>query len=244
MAMARNKKTPPPPVAYQSTGAAEVFFNDFTKDDPWRVFRIMAEFVDSFEKMSRQGPMITVFGSARTQPEEQDYRQAEALGRLIVAEGFGVLTGGGPGIMEAANKGAFEAGGVSIGLNIELPMEQKPNPYLTTGIDFRYFFIRKVNFLKYALGVVVFPGGFGTIDEAFETLTLAQTDKINRIPIVLVGTAFWAPMREWIVDKLLGSNRISAADLDLFHLVDTPEEAMAHIRQIHTKNGRRSTVKP
>ncbi len=243
MTMAHNDRTPASATTYQSTGAAEVFFNDFTKDDPWRVFRIMAEFVDSFEKMSRQGPMITVFGSARTRPDEQDYRQAEALGRLIVAEGFGVLTGGGPGIMEAANKGAFEAGGVSIGLNIELPMEQKPNPYLTTGIDFRYFFIRKVNFLKYALGVVVFPGGFGTIDEAFETLTLAQTDKINRIPIVLVGTAFWAPLREWIVDKLLGSGRISPGDLDLFHLVDTPEEAMAHIRQIHTKNGRRSTVK-
>jgi len=242
--MASNRKTTPrPAAAYQSTGAAEVFFNDFTKDDPWRVFRIMAEFVDSFEKMSRQGPLITVFGSARTKPHQREYRQAEALGRMIVAEGFGVLTGGGPGIMEAANKGAFEAGGISIGLNIELPMEQKPNPYLTTGIDFRYFFIRKVNFLKYALGVVVFPGGFGTIDEAFETLTLAQTDKINRIPIVLVGKDFWTPACAWIGDKLLGGGRISPEDLGLYHLVDTPEEAMAHIRRIHAKNGRKSTVK-
>jgi hypothetical protein len=228
---------------YQSTGAGEVFFNDFTKDDPWRIFRIMAEFVDSFEKMSKQGPMITVFGSARTQPKEDDYRKAEKLGRLIVEAGYGVLTGGGPGIMEAANKGAFEAGGVSVGLNIELPMEQHPNPYLTVGIDFRYFFIRKVNFLKYALGVVVFPGGFGTIDEAFETLTLAQTNKINRIPVVLVGKKFWTPLRDWLKATMLADGRISASDINLFHLVDTPEEAMKHIYRFHARNGWVSTVR-
>jgi len=228
---------------YQSTGAGEVFFNDFTKDDPWRIFRIMAEFVDSFEKMSHQGPLITVFGSARTRPGQPDYRKAEELGRLIVKHGYGVLTGGGPGIMEAANKGAFAAGGRSVGLNIELPMEQKPNPYLTCEIDFRYFFIRKVNFLKYSLGVVVFPGGFGTIDELFETLTLAQTDKINHIPIVLVDKTFWTPVHTWIKTRLLADGRICAKDLELYTLVDTPGEAMRCIQRIHARNGRVPTVK-
>jgi hypothetical protein len=162
-------------------------FNDFTKEDPWRIFRIMAEFVESFETMSSQGPLVTVFGSARTKPGHKDYIEAEKMGRLLAENGYGTLTGGGPGIMEATNKGAHSAGGVSVGLNIKLPMEQDANPYLTAEVDFRYFFIRKVNFLKYALGVVVFPGGFGTIDEMMETLTLIQTNKINKIPLVVVG---------------------------------------------------------
>jgi len=239
----KNNHRKPKRPAYKSTGAAEVFFNDFNKEDPWRVFRIMAEFVESFEEMSSQGPLITVFGSARAKPDQPEYREAEKLGRLVVKAGYGVLTGGGPGIMEAANKGAFEAGGVSVGLNIELPMEQKPNPYLTEEIDFRYFFIRKVNFLKYSVGVVVFPGGYGTVDEAFETLTLAQTDKINLIPIMLVGRKFWEPLCGWMREHLLAPGRISPEDLDLFHLVDTPEEAVKKIVSIHRRTGMISTIR-
>ena len=209
----------------------EALFSDFNKEDPWRIFRIMAEFVDSFETMSSQGPLVTVFGSARTRPEERDYQEAEKMGRLLAKNGFGVLTGGGPGIMEAANKGAKEAGGNSVGLNISLPMEQKPNPYLVEEIDFHYFFIRKVNFLKYALGLVVFPGGFGTMDEFFEALTLIQTDKINPIPLCLVGVKFWSPLIEWFKNTLLVECRVSKEDFEIFNLVDSAEEAMQVILQ-------------
>ena len=205
---------------------SEVLFNDICKEDPWRIFRIMAEFVESFEEMSKHDNFITVFGSARTKPEENDYREAVKMGELIVKNGFEALTGGGPGIMEAVNKGAYEAGGESVGLNIKLPMEQEPNPYLTESIDFRYFFIRKVNFLKYAKGLVAFPGGFGTMDEFFEAITLVQTNKIPWIPIVLVGVEFWTPLVEWFTNTLLEKNRISPEDMDLFTLVDTADEAM------------------
>ncbi len=221
----------------------EALFNDFTKEDPWRIFRIMAEFVESFEKMSVQGPLITVFGSARTKPNETEYKEAVTMGRLLAENGYGVLTGGGPGVMEAANKGAQSAGGVSVGLNIELPMEQDANPYLTTQVDFRYFFIRKVNFLKYSLGVVVFPGGFGTLDEMLETLTLLQTDKINRIPLVLVGDDFWRPLIKWFETTLVDEKKIKESDLDYFKVVDTAEEAMDHILGIHRKKGLVHTVK-
>ena len=211
----------------------EALFKDFTKNDPWRIFRIMAEFVDSFETMSHQGPLVTVFGSARTKPEEHDYKEAEKMGRLLVENNYGVLTGGGPGIMEAANKGAKEAGGRSVGLNINLPMEQTSNPYLTEAIDFHYFFIRKVNFLKYALGVVAFPGGFGTMDEFFEALTLIQTEKVNPIPLCLVGKKFWQPAMDWFKNTLLFEKRVSPEDFDLFTLVDTSEEAMQIILEAH-----------
>ena len=199
---------------------------DFTQTDSWRLFRIMAEFVDSFEEMADEGPLITVFGSARTAENDPVYQDAVNVGRLLVKNGYGVITGGGPGIMEAVNKGAKEVGGTSIGLNIELPMEQSANPYLTTCVNFRYFFVRKVNFLKYALGVIVYPGGFGTMDEFFEVLTLVQTKKVAKIPIILVGREFWMPLKQWFVNVLLAEDKISAEDIDFFKIVDDASEAV------------------
>ena len=209
---------------------SEALFRDVREEDPWRIFRIMAEFVESFEEMSQQGPLITVFGSARTKPGHPEYEEAVKMGRLIVENNFGALTGGGPGVMEAVNKGAFEAKGTSVGLNIKLPMEQQANPYLTTTIDFRYFFIRKVNFLKYSSAVVAFPGGFGTMDEIFEAITLVQTEKIEQVPMVLLGKKFWSPVAEWFENTLLANDKISPEDLDLYTIVDTAEEAMEYIQ--------------
>jgi len=205
---------------------ADALFKDFTNSDPWRIFRIMAEFVDSFETMSQFDHVVTVFGSARTKPEEPDYQEAEKLGRILANAGHPVLTGGGPGIMEAANKGAKEAGGMSIGLNIKLPMEQSSNPYLTDEVDFHYFFIRKVNFLKYTEGVAVFPGGFGTMDEFFEVVTLIQTNKMPQVPICLVCSDFWQPVIDWFSNVFIPKQKISPKDMDLFHVVDSAEEAM------------------
>ena len=210
---------------------SEALFNDVCQEDPWRIFRIMAEFVESFEEMSRQGELITVFGSARTQPDHPEYQEAVKMGRLIVENGYGALTGGGPGIMEAVNKGAYEAKGKSVGLNIKLPMEQHSNPYLTVSVDFRYFFIRKVNFLKYSKAAIAFPGGFGTMDEFFEVLTLVQTNKIPPMPIILVGKKFWTPLIEWFKTTLLHEGeKISPEDMDFFHLVDSAEEAIQIIK--------------
>lgn len=208
---------------------------DFLSDEPWRVFRIMAELVEAIEDMSKQGPLISIFGSARTKPDHPDYQSAEKLAKVLSEAGYGVLTGGGPGIMEAGNKGAFENGGASVGLNIELPMEQHPNPYQTASLDFRYFFIRKLCFLKYSLAVVIYPGGFGTLDEMSETLTLIQTNKINPVPLVLVNRKFWAPLIEWFKEGLLKEGMISKEDLDLFVLVDTPEEALEYLRKCHAR---------
>ncbi len=222
--------------------SSDALFNDFTKEDPWRIFRIMSEFVDSFETMAAQGPLVTVFGSARTPSSSPHYASAEKLGRILAKNGYGVITGGGPGIMEAANKGAIEAGGKSIGLNIKLPMEQKPNPYQNLSLDFRYFFIRKVNFLKYANAVVVYPGGFGTIDEMSETLTLIQTNKINKIPLIVVGRKFWKGFLDWIASDLLDSGMISKNDLKYISVAESPEEVMLTIKKAHAK-GIPSTVK-
>ena len=215
---------------------------DFLQDEPWRVFRIMAELVEAIEEMSKQGPLVSIFGSARTKPEHPDYQSAEKLAKLLTESGYGILTGGGPGIMEAGNKGAFENNGTSVGLNIKLPMEQHPNPYQNTSLDFRYFFIRKLCFLKYSVAVVVYPGGFGTLDEMSETLTLIQTKKINPVPLVLVNKKFWAPLIEWFKQTLLEEKLISGEDLDLFILVDTPEEAMEYIRKRHSRVVQRTVI--
>ena len=202
--------------------------------DTWRIFRIMAEFVDSFEMLAElTTPMITVFGSARTPADSPVYLEAQKLGKMLAEHGYGVITGGGGGIMEAAQKGAYEAGGTTLGLNIVLPHEQKPNQYQTKSLNFRYFFIRKVNFLKKSLGIFVFPGGFGTMDEFFESLTLIQTGKANRVPLILVGRKFWHGATHWIENTLLENGCISPDDLKLFHVVDKAEEGMEYLLDCH-----------
>jgi hypothetical protein len=203
---------------------------EFLAQDPWRVFRIMAEFVDGFEMMAQVPPGISVFGSAREKPGRPYYTKAVEVGRLIAEAGFSVVTGGGPGIMEGANRGAKEAGGESVGLNIILPFEQVANPYLTKVINFRYFFVRKVMFSKYAVGFIFFPGGYGTLDEFFDTITLIQTGKIHRLPVALMGTDFWGPHVEWIRQAMHEQfGYIATEDLDLFTLTDDPAVAVRHI---------------
>ena len=206
-----------------------------TQEDIWRIFRIMAEFVDGFELMGKIKPSIAVFGSARVKPEDKYYKLAERVGREIVKKGFGVITGGGPGIMEAANKGAKEAGGSSTGVNIQLPHEQMHNPYIDSDklLDVRYFFIRKVMFFKYAQGYILMPGGFGTIDESFEVLTLIQTKKTQKFPVVLMGTEFWGSLLEWVKGTQLQSGFIDEDDLKLFKLTDDPVEAVNIICEFH-----------
>ncbi len=198
-------------------------------EDPWRVMRMQAEFVEGFSSLRGITNAVAVFGSARTKPDHPEYAMAEKLGRLIADNGFATITGAGPGVMEAANKGAFEAGGVSVGLGIELPFEQGMNPWVNLGINFKYFFVRKVMFVRYARGFIVLPGGFGTLDELFESLTLVQTGKIDSFPIALIGTKFWAPLVGWLRDTLAERGLINESDLDYFKIVDTPEEAVAHI---------------
>ncbi|MCK4982340.1 MAG: TIGR00730 family Rossman fold protein [Victivallaceae bacterium] len=215
---------------------------DFTNNDTWRIFRIMAEFVEAFETMSQQGPLVTVFGSARTKPDSPAYKEAEKMGRLLAENGYGVISGGGEGIMRAVNKGAYEAGGDSIGLNIELPHEQTPNKFQTHSLSFRYFFIRKVCFLKYTLGVVVFPGGYGTLDEFFESITLVQTGKINRIPIVIVGGDFWQKIFRELNKGLLESGAIEESDINLYKIVPDADAAMKYLLECH-KYGVQPTVK-
>lgn len=200
--------------------------DDFRNLDPWRIFRIMAEFVDGFESMAKIDNGVSVFGSARTPPEDKYYKMAVNLGRDLAMEGYTVITGGGPGIMEAANRGAREANGVSVGLNIDLPFEQKPNPFISKLLSFRYFFCRKVMFSKYSRAIVTFPGGFGTMDELFEHLTLVQTLKIPPMPIILVGRKFWGGMLAWIEDELMSQKLISTEDLKLYDIADNPSEVM------------------
>ncbi len=206
-------------------------------DDPhtltketWRIFRIMSEFVDGFEVMSAVGPAVSIFGSSRATPDDRYYQQAQALAAKFVEQGLAVITGGGPGIMEAANKGAIEADGTSVGLNITLPEEQLPNPYQNVALDFRYFFCRKVMFVKYALAFVCFPGGFGTMDEFFESMTLIQTEKSRKMPVVLFGSEFWEPLRKWMETAMRDQHGyIGPHDLELFHIVDDLDEAVSYV---------------
>jgi len=198
----------------------------FTHTDPWRVFRIMGEFVEGFDELATLSRGIAIFGSARTRPDDPDYKAAQETGALLAAQGFAVITGGGPGIMEAANRGAFDAGGLSIGCNIELPFEQKPNPYQTLSLTFKYFFVRKMMFVKYSLAFVIFPGGFGTFDELFEALTLIQTHKIRNFPIVLFGSQYWSGLLDWVRAVVLPGGKISEQDMDIFHITDSPAEVV------------------
>jgi len=206
---------------------------DFLNTDPWRVLRIQGEFVNGFDTLAGIGPCISVFGSARTMPRDDYYKAAEKTAALLVKEGLGVITGGGPGIMEAANKGAFEAGGLSIGCNIELPEEQKPNPYQNISLEFRYFFVRKTVFVKYSVGYIIFPGGYGTLDELFEALTLTQTGKIEHFPVALYGSDYWKELCGWINSCLVKRYAtISPEDSMLYKIVDTPEDAVSHIVEL------------
>src|SRR3954470_16064108 len=198
--------------------------------DSWRIFRIMAEFVEGFETMSRVGQAVTIFGSARTKPSERYYKAAEETARLLALDGFGVITGGGPGIMEAANKGAFEAGGMSVGCNITLPQEQEANRYQTITLDFHYFYARKVMFVKYASAFICFPGGYGTLDEFFETVTLIQTMKIEPFPVILYGSHYWGGLIDWM-RKTLIPKFMDPEDIDVFRVVDKPADAVRLIRQ-------------
>ena len=204
-------------------------WNEKKTNDSWAIFKIMGEFVNGYEKLSKIGPSVSIFGSARTKPEDKYYKLTEKVAHKIVDHGYGVITGGGPGIMEAGNKGAHLGGGTSVGLNIELPFEQHDNPYIDhdKSLDFDYFFVRKVMFVKYSQGFVVMPGGFGTLDELFEAITLIQTNKIEKFPIILVGTEFWEGLFDWVKSTLLNKfNNISEKDLDLIHLVDTEDEVI------------------
>jgi uncharacterized protein (TIGR00730 family) len=203
----------------ESPGLAE-----FTHTDTWRVFRIMGEFVEGFDELATLTRGISIFGSARTRTDDPDYQAAKETAALLARAGFAVITGGGPGIMEAANRGAFEAGGLSIGCNIELPFEQNSNPYLTKGLKFKYFFVRKMMFVKYSLGFIIFPGGFGTLDELFEALTLIQTKKIRNFPVVLFGSAYWGGLLGWIGDFAMKEGKVSEQDLKLLHVTDSPAE--------------------
>jgi uncharacterized protein (TIGR00730 family) len=200
--------------------------DEFTHTDTWRVFRILGEFVEGFDELATLTRGISIFGSARTSPDHPEYQAARETAALLAREGFAVITGGGPGIMEAANRGAFEAGGLSIGCNIELPFEQKPNPYQTRSLKFKYFFVRKMMFVKYSLGFIIFPGGFGTLDELFEALTLIQTQKISNFPVVLVGSAYWGGLLDWIRDFALKEGKISEQDLELLHITDSPAQVV------------------
>lgn len=210
---------------------------DFTDTDPWRVLRIQGEFVEGFDALSRVGPCVSVFGSARTKPDNEYYKAAVETGRRLVEAGFSVITGGGPGIMEAGNKGAQEAGGASIGCNIELPFEQIPNPYQTISLSFRYFFARKMMFVKYSIGYVIFPGGFGTLDELFEALTLAQTGKIEHFPIILYGGKYWEEMLDWVKNSVLAEGCIDEDDMELMTITDSPKVAVDIISQIALERG-------
>ncbi|MBI5416025.1 MAG: TIGR00730 family Rossman fold protein [Candidatus Omnitrophica bacterium] len=213
---------------------------DFKLEDPWRVFRIMSEFVDGFHELAEIGPAVSIFGSSRTRRTQQWHKLAERTAELLVKEGYAIITGGGPGIMEAGNKGASKAKGKSIGLNIDLPFEQKPNRYITHLINFHYFFSRKVMFVKYAKAFVIFPGGFGTLDEFFESITLIQTRRMERFPVVLFDSEYWHGLVSWLRHSVLKADNIDPEDLDIFKIVDTPEDVVKSIRDFYKDNRRKS----
>ena len=212
-------------------------WNEIKSSDSWAIFKVMSEFVNGFETLSKIGPCVSIFGSARTKPDNKYYQIAEQIAAKLVRHGYGVITGGGPGIMEAGNKGAKSEGGRSVGLNIELPFEQNGNPYIDPDklITFDYFFVRKVMFVKYSQGFIVMPGGFGTLDELFEAITLIQTDKIGKFPIVLVGRSYWQGLIDWMENTMLTEKNISPGDIGLFHMVDDATEAVAVIDDFYSK---------
>ncbi len=212
--------------------------NDLSVEDPWRVFRIMAEFVDGFDVLSKIGPAVTLFGSARIKRDHKYYKETEETAYLLAKEGYAIITGGGPGIMEAGNRGAKRAGGESVGLNIDLPFEQVPNPYITTLLNFHYFFCRKVMFLKYASAFVIFPGGYGTIDEFSESITLIQTQRMAKFPVIVFGSKYWKGLLDWLKDPVCREGCIEKRDLDIFQVVDKPKEVVTAIKKFysHKKN--------
>lgn len=203
--------------------------DEITSRDTWRIFRIMSELVEGFDTLGRLGPAVSIFGSKRCKPGEAEYELAELIAFKLAERGFAVITGGGPGVMEAGNKGAKKAGGTSVGLNIRLPEETGPNPFQTVSVDFRYFFLRKLMFVKYAMAFVILPGGFGSLDELFEALTLMQTNKIKRFPLFLVGSTFWNPLVDWMKDTVVTRGLLTQAELDLFTVLDDPDELVNQI---------------
>jgi uncharacterized protein (TIGR00730 family) len=207
--------------------------DEFTRGDPWRVMRIMGEFIEGFDKLAGLEKAVTVFGSARTLPDDPQYAAAVEVGRLLAKREFAVITGAGPGIMEAANKGAKLGGGRSVGCNIELPFEQGSNPYVDTLVNFRYFFVRKTMFIKYSAAFIIFPGGFGTLDELFEAVTLIQTGKISQFPVILFGRHYWAGLFRWLQTRVAGEKKINEGDVDLMHLTDDPAEAVELVAQAY-----------
>jgi uncharacterized protein (TIGR00730 family) len=216
--------------------------DDFTAKDTWRIFRIIAEFVEGFEMLARIPPAVAIFGSARSLPGSVPYDRAQAIAATLGKNGYSVITGGGPGVMEAANKGATDTGATSVGLNIELPLEQKPNIYANKLLNFRYFFVRKVMFVKYSIAFVILPGGFGTLDELFEAITLIQTRKIKPFPLILVGRDYWKGLLDWVGDTLIREKMIALEDLDILKTADTPEEVLYWVQDSRVRNGTHSTT--
>ncbi|MBT8351481.1 MAG: TIGR00730 family Rossman fold protein [Deltaproteobacteria bacterium] len=206
--------------------------DDFKTGESWRLFKIMGEFVEGVDSLHEVGPAVSIFGSARTKPDDPVYQKAEKIAALFAENNFAVITGGGGGVMEAANKGATEAGGTSIGLNIVLPFEQEPNKYSNLNLEFNYFFIRKVMFIKYAFAYIIMPGGFGTLDELFEAVTLVQTQRIKPFPIILVGSDYWSGLKDWIKSRLSEKKRISPEDFDILQVVDEPEEVVNIVKKM------------
>jgi len=218
--------------------------DDFTSKDTWRIFRIIAEFVEGFEMLAKIPPAVAIFGSSRSLPGTPAYERAQAIAAILGKNGYSIITGGGPGVMEASNKGATEAGTTSVGLNIELPLEQKPNIYANKLLNFRYFFVRKVMFVKYSIAFVILPGGFGTLDELFEAITLIQTRKIKPFPVILVGKEYWKGLLDWISGTVLREKMIAAEDLDIIKSVDTPEEVLHWVQDFRIRDGCQSASTP